>query len=313
MARRVLKNLKKIRFGLCCLFREEPIAFRQVTAKTLQPLPRAEQLGRVSEICLHNTRGVLAALCYVAGNGIGAFRIMTPLFPRYTHPEVGYQLAELPDAEAIHRLGEEIRALGKKHDIRLSFHPDQFNVLSSPRPEVVAKTIRELEYQNMLAELFGAEVINIHAGGIYGNKGEALARLQETIQALAPAIRNRLTLENDDVSYSPADLLPVCENLAIPMVYDVHHHRCLADNLSEPEVTERVVALWQRRGQEPYFHLSSPKNGWQSGSPRPHADYVDPADFPTCWQDLSATVDIEAKAKELAIFQLQRDLGLRKK
>ena len=45
-------------------------------------------------------------------------------------------------------------------------------------------------------------------------------------------VRSRLTLENDDVSYTVSDLLPVCEKLSIPLVYDVHHHRCKPDGLS---------------------------------------------------------------------------------
>ncbi|MDH3394074.1 MAG: UV DNA damage repair endonuclease UvsE, partial [Desulfobulbaceae bacterium] len=91
--------------------------------------------------------------------------------------------------------------------------------------------------------------------------------------------------------------------------YDIHHHRCLPDGHSEEEMTERVVKLWQKLGREPYFHLSSPKHGWKNGSPKPHADYIDPADFPSCWQGLSATIDIEAKAKELAVLRLQKELA----
>ncbi len=115
----------------------------------------------------------------------------------------------------------------------------------------------------MLAELIDAEVINIHGGGTYGDKKQALLRLRNNLQALPAEVMNRLTLENDDRSYTPADLLPLCEDLGIPMVYDVHHHRCLGDGLSVEEVTERVVTLWQGLGREPYFHISSPKNGWQ--------------------------------------------------
>ena len=132
--------------------------------------------------------------------------------------------------------------LSGKKDIRLSFHPDQFNVLSSPREEVVKKTVYELEYQGMLAELVGAEVINVHAGGSYGNKPESLERLARNFHLLSERVRLRLTLENDDVSYTPSDLLPVCEELDIPFVYDIHHHRCLPDTMSEQEVTGSVSA-----------------------------------------------------------------------
>jgi UV DNA damage endonuclease len=47
-----------------------------------------------------------------------------------------------------------------------------------------------------------------------------------------------LTLENDDISYTVSDLLPVCDKLAIPLVYDVHHHRCNPDGLPVEEATQ---------------------------------------------------------------------------
>ena len=92
------------------------------------------------------------------------------------------------------------------------------------------------------------------------------------------------------------------------MVYDVHHHRCNPDELTIEEATKHAVRTWQELGREPYFHLSSPKNGWLEGSPKPHADYIDPADFPLCWKNYNITVDIEAKAKELAVLKLMKEL-----
>ncbi|MFN2366420.1 MAG: UV DNA damage repair endonuclease UvsE [Desulfurivibrionaceae bacterium] len=306
----VRKKAARLRFGLCCIFRKEPIRFRQVTARTLRQLRRTEQLTRLSGICLDNVFNLRQALEFAADHGIGAFRILSPLFPRFTHPEVGYRLEELPDRDMIAALCAEIRSFRAKHDLRLSFHPDQFNVLASPRPEVVKNTVRELCYQGMLAELLGAEVINIHVGGAYGDKEEALVRLAANLEGLPGEVLKRLTLENDDNSFTPADLLPVCEKLAIPMVYDVHHHRCLPDGLSIEEATERTAALWRKLGRETYFHISSPRNGWLDGSPKPHADYIDPGDFPSCWLELNATIDVEAKAKELAVISLRQDLGL---
>jgi len=299
-----------LRFGLCCIFVHQPIQFRQTTAKTLLRLSRDEQLHKLSALCLHNVQSLVKALKFATGEGIMAFRILSPLFPRYTHPEVGYTLSELPEADEIEEVLGSINDFRAAQDIRLSFHPDQFNVLSSPNQLVVNNTLRELEYQGMVAELVGAEVITLHAGGSYGDKKTALERLQGTFGLLSERVRSRLALENDDVSFTPADLLPVCAELGIPFVYDVHHHRCLPDNLSVDEATKECATLWQRLGREPYFHLSSPKNGWRQGSPRPHADYIDPQDFPAVWLPMDATVDIEAKAKELAVLRLKMELGL---
>jgi len=298
----------RIRLGLCCIFRQEPIRFRQVTAKTLQSLSRADQLARLSEICLHNVQSLYKSLQYVSDNSIGAFRILSPLLPRYTHPQVAYTLDDLPAGELIHEEFYRIRKFRGQHDIRLSFHPDQFNVLSSPRPEVISNTMRELEYQGMLADLVDAEIINLHAGGVYGNKEAAVERLKINVAKLPESVRSRLTFENDDISFTPADLLPVCEKLQLPMVYDVHHHRCNPDELSVEDATSYAAGTWKAQGREPCFHISSPKNGWQDGSPKPHADYIDRDDFPSCWKELRVTVDVEAKAKELAVLKLMHDL-----
>jgi UV DNA damage endonuclease len=109
-------------------------------------------------------------------------------------------------------------------------------------------------------------------------------------------------LENDDRSFTPQDLLPLCRRLRIPLVYDVHHHRCLPDGLSVEEATREAMATW--RGREPHFHISSPRTGWKSADPRPHADYLDPRDLPRAWLTVPMTVDVEAKAKERAVLAI---------
>lgn len=298
-----------LRFGLCCIFRNEPIRFRQTTARELLTLSRKERLEKLSTICLENANSLVMALTAVHRFGIGAFRVSSQFLPRYTHPEVGYTLDSLPDFAGIVASLEKVNELRKEWDIRLSFHPDQFVLLSSPSAEVTRKSIAELDYQAMLAEMIGADVINIHAGGVYGEKKAALNRLLENFRSLPERVQSRLTLENDDVSYTVKDLLPICGELKTPMVYDVHHHRCNPDGLSIAEASLGCVESWQlaKRG-EPYFHLSSPKNGWLDDNPRPHAEMIDMADFPEEWLNIKATVDIEAKAKELAVVAVMKSL-----
>lgn len=299
-----------MRFGLCCLFIKEPVSFRTITAKTLLQFQRELQLQRLSGICLHNAASLCQALETVQRLGIGAFRIMSPLFPRMTHPDVGYRLEDLPDQATIVQLLKRSRQFAEQHNIRLSFHPDQFVLLSSPHAKVLESSIRELEFQGMLAEAVGAGMINIHGGGVYGDKQQALQRFGSVFPDLPEAIRSRLTLENDDVSYTPRDLLPLCERLSIPLVYDVHHHRCKPDGLSVPEATTLAGDTWQAAGLEQHCHLSSPRNGWHGRDPKPHADYIDPADVPDCWLGRKMTVDVEAKAKELAVVKLMTDLEM---
>ena len=130
-----------MRFGLCCLFKQEKISFRTTTAKVLSSMPREDQLRKLSGICYDNSLNLLFTVKACHKLDIGAFRIMSPLFPRMTHPDVGYGLSDLPDGNAIGQLLCAIRNFTRQHDIRLSFHPDQFVVLSSPYPAVVASSI----------------------------------------------------------------------------------------------------------------------------------------------------------------------------
>jgi UV DNA damage endonuclease len=298
-----------VRLGLCCIFKKETIRFRTTTARALSGMPRGAQLLRLSGICRENAAVLLLALESLGRLGIRAFRITSPLFPLFTHPEVGYRLEDLPEGEKIRRLLRKVKRSAVTRGIRLSLHPDQFVVLSSPRKEVVENTLRELEYHGQLASLVGADVISVHGGGAYGNRGEAQERFAGSFRRLSKRVRGRIAVENDERTYTVRDLLPLCRRTGIPLVYDVHHHRCNPDGLRIEEATVEALATWEGSGREPLFHVSSPKNGWRSEDPRPHADYIDPADFPPGWRELDITVDVEAKAKELAVLKLAAALG----
>jgi UV DNA damage endonuclease len=294
-----------IRFGLCCIFRKEPIKFRRTTAKYLLPFSRNQQLKYLAEICLHNAHALHKALRYCRDNGIKDFRINSQILPLKTHPDIGYSIEELPLYDQIIDIFKDCGMFCRKHDIRTTFHPDQFILLSSPSIEVIQRSIADLIYQAEVAQWVNADVINIHGGGAYGNKSASLNRFRKHVEQLPETVRSRLTLENDDRIYTPEDLLPVCRDMGIPLVYDVHHHRCLSDGSRVETITEKVMGTWNR---EPLFHLSSPKDGWKSGNPRNHHDYIDVSDFPSCWMNLDITVEIEAKAKELAVLKLKKDL-----
>jgi UV DNA damage endonuclease len=225
--------------------------------------------------------------------------------PLKTHPDVGYSTEDLPLHDQIIQTFKDCGRFCQKHDIRTTFHPDQFILLSSPSSEVVQRSIADLIYQAEVAKWVNADVINIHGGGAYGDKSTSLRRFRKRIEQLPGAVRSRLTLENDDRVYTPKDLLLVCRDMDIPMVYDVHHHRCLPDGSSVEATTELAISTWNR---EPLFHLSSPKYGWESSKPGNHHDYIDADDFPACWTNLDITVEVEAKAKELAVLKLKQDL-----
>ena len=201
-----------IRLGLCCMFRDQPIKFVTTTATAIARMKRPDALAKLARLCLANADALLAA---------------APVLRRQRHRLLSHQQPDSSDQDASDvRLRRSMicpkprrsfagsrsaASSSKKHKLRTCFHPDQFVVLNSPRPEVVEASVRELEYQAEVAEWVGADVINIHGGGAYGDKQKALADFARNLERLSPRVRSRLTVENDDKTYTPADLLPVCQ------------------------------------------------------------------------------------------------------
>ncbi len=292
-----------IRLGLCCMFRAEPIKFR---TSTLAYLGRVKNpFDHISGMIIENLLSLKKSLEYCYAHSIGCFRINSQFFPACSHPDWAYTIDDLPGSTKIFALLKECDALRNQTGIRLTMHPDQFIVLNSSKKEVVERAIAELNYHAYLADFLAIDVINIHGGGVYGDKKQALSRFKTHYGLLSEGVKKRLTVENDDKSYTPADLLPLCFDLSIPLVYDVHHHRCLKDHLSVEEATEQAVKTWNR---EPLFHLSSPLEGWEGSRTERHHDFIASDDFPDNWKQLSITVEVEAKAKELAVCKLKEEL-----
>lgn len=296
-----------LRLGLCCLFIEEPIGFNTTTATSLMKLKKQDAYLKLSNLCLKNARSLQEALIYCGTHGIGCYRVGSQILSAKTHPKVGYDLLDLPDGKEIIKAFQKCKAIAKKYSLRVVFHPDQFILLSSPNDEVTKRSIADLDYHAEVSELIGADVINIHGGGAYGNKQEALERVSRNLKRLSKAVRSRLTFENDDKTYTPQDLLPLCMNEGIPLVYDIHHHRCNPDEMSIEEATQRAIKTWNR---EPLFHISSPKHGWNGPNTNQHHDYIDVKDFPSSWRKLNVTIEVEAKAKELAVRRFYKHLGI---
>ena len=299
-----------IRLGLCCKFLKESIRFRTTTITYLKKLKTRNEdpYLYLNNIILSNIASLKNAITYCSNHKIGCFRISSDFFPGATHPDFLYTIDDLPSQAIMKEELSICKDLAQQSNIRLTFHPNQFVVINSPKTEVVEKAILDLEHHNRLAELVSADVINIHLGGAYNDKTAAIKRFESNFKKLSVGVQEKLTIENDDKTYTPKEILPVCNKLGIPLVYDVHHHRCLPDALSIEEATTEAIKTWNR---EPLFHISSPIHGWNTSPFYPHHDFININDFPAHWKSLSnITIEVEAKAKELAIQQLIKDLGL---
>jgi UV DNA damage endonuclease len=304
-----VKTPETPRFGLCCQFLDAPIRFRTAThryAGALDAEARAEYLHGIAR---DNAASLMQAVETCAALGIGAFRINSQILPLGTHPESGYSLESLDADGSLSQAFGDAGARAAELGVRLSFHPDQFVVLNSVRPDVVASSVGELDFQARLAALIGADTLVLHGGSMTGGPEAAVDRLARGIDRLGAEARTRLALENDDRQFAPAELLPLCRRSGVPFVYDAHHHRCRPDGLSVEEATDAAAETWG--GREPWAHISSPRDGWASANPRPHADYIDPADFPAARLGRRLTIDVEAKAKERAVVAIMEALAAR--
>jgi len=248
--------------------------------------------------------------------GIKFMRLSSEMFPFASHLEYGYKLAPFA-SEVLAAAGQVSAELGH----RLSTHPGQFTQLGSPRPEVIKNAIRDLEYHDEMLSLLKLPpqsdrdaVMILHMGGTFGDKAATLDRFHKNYKGLSPSIKQRLVLENDDVSWSVHDLLPVCEELNIPLCLDFHHHNIIFDASQLREGTRdiidlypRIKATWDRKQIRQKMHYSEPTAEAITGRQR-RKHNPRPSTLPPCPNDMDLM--IEAKDKEQAVFELMRTFKL---
>ncbi|KAK7005941.1 UV-damage endonuclease [Favolaschia claudopus] len=260
----------------------------------------------VKDLGRKNVEDLLTMIQWNEDNHIRFMRMSSEMFPFASHGVHGYSLDYC--APLLAQVGE----LAKKYGHRLTAHPGQFTQLGSPKPDVVAASVRELEYHCEMMDRMGLgvdSVMIVHGGGMYDDKPGTLERIKKTVTETLPAnVRARLVLENDEMCYNADDLLPLCEELSIPLVFDYHHDALFPSSIPPSEIIKKANAIWARRGIKPKQHLSDPRPGAVTlMERRAHADRCEslPADLP---DDMDLM--IEAKDKEQAVFQLYRMYNL---
>jgi len=264
---------------------------------------------RVGELAVLNTTDLLPILQWNIANGIRFFRIGSGVFPFMDHPTLRYAIGDLhPQHEAaIRKSLAEAGAYAKAHGMRLSCHPGPYTCIASPDPETVRKSVQSLEMHSLLADLLGYGdefAINIHMGGVYGDKHSTAGRFLKSFCALPPAIKRRLTLENDDkpTMWSMTELYTeVAKHCTVKLVLDVHHHRfCHQESLRE--AADMAFSTWDGFCEIPKVHYSESKVG---ARPQAHSDYIR-EEIPLLSDTVEYDVMIEAKAKDLALLEYRK-------
>ncbi|KAI9930555.1 UV-damage endonuclease [Aspergillus wentii] len=281
-----------------------------------QPADVARGQTYVETLGLTNARDIAKMIRWNDFYGIKFMRLSSEMFPFASHKEYGYKLAPFA-SEVLAEAGRVIAELGH----RVSVHPGQFTQLGSPKTEVVESSYRDLEYHSELLQLLKLPpqqdrdaVMILHMGGVFGDKEATLDRFRENYKKLSQDVKNRLVLENDDVSWSVHDLLPICDELNIPLVLDYHHHNIIFDESQVREGTldimslyDRIKATWTRKNITQKMHYSEPTAAAVTKRQRrKHSERV--STLPPC--DPTMDLMIEAKDKEQAVFELMRTFKL---
>ncbi|RHW40229.1 UV DNA damage repair endonuclease UvsE [Neobacillus notoginsengisoli] len=296
----------KIRFGYVstALSLWEASPSRTMTFARYKLLGENERRERLLALTAENLRNTLRILYYNIAHGIEVYRLSSSIVPLATHPE-----AEWDYATPFREQWLEIGTFVKKYRLRVSFHPNQYTLFTSPRKEITVNAVRDMEYHYKMLECMGLEewgTLNIHVGGAYGDKESALGRFHENIKQLPGHIKAATTLENDDKTYTTEETLAVCVRENVPLAFDYHHHVANPSERPLEELLPKVFSTWAGRLQVPKIHVSSPKT---EKAFRSHADYVD-LEFIMpllkLLREIGQDVDfmIEAKTKDLALLRL---------
>ena len=203
-------------------------------------------------------------LQYNVQNGFYFFRISSDLIPFASHPVCTFDWAGHFRGQ-FRKVGDFI----KEHNIRISMHPDQFVVINALKDEVVESSVRELEYHCTVLDemaLDSTAKIQIHVGGVYGDKRSAIDRFTERYSALSKSLKSRLVIENDDRSYSLKDCLLVHEKIGIPIIFDAFHHQCLNNGETLRQGLQLSASTWKKTDGIPMVDYSSQQRGQRPGS-----------------------------------------------
>ncbi|MFZ5644483.1 MAG: UV DNA damage repair endonuclease UvsE [Bacillota bacterium] len=287
---------------------------KAVTFKTYSGLrerdPEAamNKLTRTSRENLFNT---IRLLRHNKANNVRLYRFSSKIIPLATHPELeGWDFIE-----GVRDLLGEIGILVKENHMRVSFHPDHYTLINSPREDVFNASVKDYIHHCLILEGMGLDntaKLVTHVGGGYKDKKKSLDKFIKNWGRVPARVTERIALENDDKTFTAEDTLYLAEKLGLPMVFDLHHFMCNREEGSRTEdILPRFLCSWKGSGLNPKIHVSSPRS---ESDIRSHHDYVNPLDVYGFIKEAAVfnkgiDVMVEAKQKDFAMFRLIRELS----
>lgn len=306
--------MNKLNLGLVCiseiLKKQRKVAFKTITRKQFLSMPRDRALKILSERTLHNAVTIRCdILPHLFTNSIAHYRVSSSMFPLITDQTLGLSYDDLPDMQKIRDNLASAGLYARVNGISVSCHPDQYNVLASYNPDVVDKSIYELNHQSNVLDMMGfpqdlSSSMCLHLNcnpkfkieDCFGYRQrfiDNLARCNSGVQA-------RLVLENEDKGFWNCDMLYQLFHDVRPLVYDNLHDNC---NRSEHVSDVYAIIFASTWGKHrPVFHWSEGIDGTSKHAGR--ASHI--PDVVRNNADI-VTWEVELKDKDYAILEILKN------
>lgn len=255
------------RIGFACKISEinhknEIIAIPEYNSKSttvawLNRQTKDAAVEKLWDLTKHNIEAARKAVQYVSNleESLRCFRLGSDILPVYTESNWSW-FWRLPDVRLYcEREFGKVGDLARKGGVRLSFHPGQFCCIVSDNPNIVDRSVSELEYHADMIRWMGYGKskldfkLNIHLSGRRGIDG-----FDDAWNKMSVETRNCLTLENDEYQKGLDDLLLLKNKVGI--VLDIHHHLIKEEEyilLEDPRI-DQIKESWC--GVRPVIHYS---------------------------------------------------------
>jgi UV DNA damage endonuclease len=263
---------------------------------------------RLEETVANNLACLAETIEWNRAHGINFFRISSDLVPFASHPVCTFPWEKVFVPE-FRKIGRQI----KRAQMRISMHPDQFVLLNAMERRIVQNSIRELKYHCQVLDLLGLPLtakVQIHVGGVYGDKKRSIERFIRVYQQLSDRVRARLVIENDDRFYNVSDCLEISARIGIPVLFDSFHHEVNPNGDDLQSAFRRCAATWRRYDGVPMVDYSSQAPGGRVGA---HTQHIDLKHFERFIQAIAGydfDLMLEIKDKEKSALAALKFLAL---
>lgn len=261
---------------------------------------------KLIETAKNNLDCLLTMLKFNVENNLLFFRITSRLIPFASHFIMDFDWKDY--------FKEDFKKISKfimENNIRISMHPGQFVVINTKDPEVFKRGLNELKYHaevfNLL-KLDNTAKMQVHVGGVYGDKYKSMERFIKRYGDLEKSIKRILVIENDEKSYNLTECLEISKKTKIPVLFDYFHHELNNSNENLQDCFEKFTKTWKAKDGLPMVDYSSQKEDKPKGTHIESIDLDHFKKFLRYTENFNFDIMLEIKDKETSALKAVRVL-----